>query len=198
MSPHAYFPILFLNALSRSFVEGYSDSTLSPFPQQSVRADLTASWSGCNGWWSSCYETLHSWVHAAPEGPPVQHPQHRPWGDPHTSSRPWAAPARPTLPIKCRVIPHPQRSSTLWPVGLLQSSDRRLPTSRSSPERTGEMNHFLSPCSQVTSLASISSSVTLPFICLCGFFSWWETVPMSYSFLGSLELNTTQCKFLKF
>lgn len=172
--------------------------TLSPFPQQSVRADLTASWSGCNGWWSSCYETLHSWAHAAPEGPPVRHPQHAPLRRPlHTSSRPWAAPAPSNTAHQ--VSRDPSSTEVLHSTACRPSFSPQIadcPLQDPSPERTGEMNHSR-PASQVTSLG-LYFLICHPAIYL---FTWLFLLvgnsPHVLFISGSLELNTTQCKFLK-
>lgn len=170
--------------------------TLSPFPQQST--DLTASCSGCNRWWSSCYETLHSWVHAAPEGPPVRHPQHAPLRRPvHTSSRPWAAPA--PSDTAHQVSRDPSSTEVLHSMACRPSFSPQIadcPLQDPSPERTGEMNHSR-PASQVTSLGL--------YFLICHPAIYWFTwlfllvgnSPHVLFISGSLELNTTQCKFLK-
>ena len=183
ISPFFSPPFLFFLCANLSSVEGCSDSTLSPFLQQSVCADLTASWRGCNGWWFSCYKTPHFQAHAAPEGPPARSPR---------GSSP-APPARPlpalggtcsmTLPIKCRVIPHPERSSTPRPADLLlvlrsQTARFRIPFLNTQVQWIALTLPF-----QMISLGLyhlICHAVIYVFTWL---FPWWETVPMSYSFL---------------
>ena len=207
MLPNAYFRIFLFFCANLSSVEGCSDSTLSPFPQQSVPAGLTASWRGCNEWWSSCYKTMHSPAHIAPGDPlpwllrPLtrtpraeRQPPRRPL---HTSSRPWATPALSELLVKYQVIPHPERSSTPRPADLLsvlrsQTAHFRIPFLNTQIKWIALILPF-----QVISLGFYQLICHTVIYVFTWLFLLVGDSPHIFFISGSLELNTIQCKFFK-